>query len=96
VETQWEEGSLTSHTLETDTEFNLGQGETVTSMENTIHIWVSHRGHKFWVFGVELLDWNLNLLFLQGWSILLKDFLVSPYLLILLLNINESVSSRRL
>ena len=47
--------SLALHTFDATGEFQFAHTETMSSMQDAVHIWISSSTKPFWVFGVQLI-----------------------------------------
>lgn len=95
MESVGEQNAFAEHSLVTRIEFDLGNGECMSQMQATIHIWVWEVAKPF---GKLLLDFFLGQAFdfIDRGSIYLKDVLCLPPALILLLERYQVVSLARL
>lgn len=93
METHGEQSSLTLHAGNTSSEFDLADGERVTSVQSSVHVRVGHTSEELGLLLTELGGGNGVEGHLAGAGrVGFEDMLFLPDLLVLLLNGNEGVS----
>jgi hypothetical protein len=91
VESHGEEGSLSLHSRVSSLELDLGERERVTSVKGSVHVRVGHAPKELGVLLTKLIGVGDGVL-LESRSVGLVGLVLSPELLVLLLDRNESIA----
>jgi hypothetical protein len=93
VEAHGKEGSLSLHACNTSGEFNLADRERVTSVKSSVHVRVGHASKELGLLLPKFGGGNgVERHLIRGGCISFEDFVVLPFLLIFLLECDQSVS----